>query len=311
MSLLWLPWYKGKLFGGLNMKNEDVKKGLVVITTVLKEEDPKCFYRFNEGRVPGAAGVIVEPISGGQDENLWLVCHTQGEEGAVYDASEFEPIYSEKGIELETYFSECFVSNECCICGKSPTVASVSFWLAFGLGTHKVVYFCENHFNHVDILKGLGGALVKKALDIEKGMIYRKELPREKSSYLVAIRAVDYDHLGCPHCSYQHPDVNFTPGTISLVWCEKCGMPYAVFADGVRKRSAMVEMLFGYNARAVLKDCPCEDHYFTHWTRVFQCRECSQRYPSDREGTICNTCGGKIVRSKVERESKGAVKNCA
>lgn len=293
------------------MENGKVRKGLVVITTVLKEEDPRCFYRYVDARVPGVAGAVVGPVSGGEGENLWLVCHTQGKEGAAYDASEFEPLYGEKGVELETYFSECFISNECCICGKSPTVGSVSFWLSLGLATHEVAYFCEKHFNHIDILKGFGGALIKRAHGIEEGMIWRKELPKKESSYLVAIRAVDYDHLGCPHCSYQRPDVNFARDTISLVWCEKCGMPYVVFADGVEKKSTMVEMPSGGKTRAVLKDCPCEDHYLDHWTRVFQCKECSQKYPSDREGTICDTCGGKIVRSKAERESEGAVKNCA
>lgn len=298
------------------MKNEDVKPGLVVITTVLKEEDPNCFYQFLEGRVPGVAGVVSKPVPGEKGQNLWLVVHTQGEEGAAYDSSEFEPFWTEGIVDLHSYFVKDVASNECCICGKSPTFGVASLFLSFQLGTHELVHFCEKHLNHVDVLRGIGTALTNRAASIANGITWKRDVLKEgtpegkKPSYLVAIRAVDYDHFGCPFCCHQRPDVEFVRDTISLVWCPKCAMPYAVFADGVKKRSAMVEMLFGHKARAVLQERSCDDRYPFDWVRVFQCLKCSHRYPSDREGTDCDICGGKIRRSKVDRESKGAVDDC-
>jgi len=291
-------------FGG-TMKDDEVEKGLMVITTELCKEDPDCLVQAHiDARRPGKAGIV----SGRAETNDfcegggWLVNHNRGGDVAVYMPTEFKPLFMKGRIEMNAHIHGSFISNGCSICGESPSVATASFCLSFVLCTQILVHFCEDHLNDADVVKGMSIVLAEKARQIEIGVTWRDILEKkrardEKMFGLMAIRAIDYGQCGCPHCGYQHPDVEFVAGTISYKLCEKCGLPYVVFADGVKKMSAMVEMPSGSKTRATLRGHPLRVEpppYGSPWSRVFSCVSCHQKYPSDREGTTCDKCNAEV-----------------
>ena len=286
----------------------------MVITTKLLESDPDCLQKYIDPRRPCEIGVVSGPAN--YHSGAWLVNHNQGNDIAAYMPAEIEPFVVGEGIEIEAYASSDLISNECCLCGKSPTILTVSFWLCFRLGTHILVHFCEEHMNHVDILKGVSKVLAEEAGSIERGPTWQEIVEKEKNRRemelgMIAIRAVDYDQAGCPHCSYQHPDVDFAPNTISYKFCEKCNRPYVVFADGVEKKSAIVELPSGGKTRATLRSLNIEQPYSTPWKRVFKCVGCNKEYPSDRIGTKCDNCDSPVKEFAVpyRNEKRGVIKD--
>lgn len=293
------------------MKKSDLKEGLVVITTNLSERDPNCLKRYVDARRPCAVGILCRPAD--YYSGAWLVNHNRGNDIAAYMPTEIEPFVVGDGIEVEAHASSSFMSNECSICGKRPTLLTVSFWLCFRLGTHILVYFCEEHMNHVDILKGVSKALAEKAGGIEKGPTWQNIVEEEKKRQqmelgVIAIRAVDYDQAGCPHCSYQRPDVTFVPNTISYRFCEKCNQLYVVFADGIEKKSVIVELPSG-KVRATLRPLNIEQIYNTPWKRTFKCTECNKEYPSDRRETKCDDCDSLVKEFAAPyRNERGVTK---
>jgi hypothetical protein len=293
------------------MENDEVKEGLMVITTELLNDDPDYFKGNVDARRPGKVGEVSRQVMIG-DKKAWLINHNRGDDIAVYMSGEFEPYLREDKVQMETYISSGFISNECIMCKESPTVATVSFFLSFYLGTHILVHFCEKHMNHVDVLKGVSKALAKVAGDIEMGVTWKEKISKEKSYGLIAIRPIDYDQFGCPHCCYQLPSVEFAPDSVVYVLCEKCNLPYVVFADGVTKKSTMVEVPNENKVRATLQDHPkrgSSKYGLSPYKRIFRCgnENCQKLYPSDRHETKCDVCGDKVKLILVPNKKPDAV----
>lgn len=288
----------------------------MVVTTELLPEDPDCPQNFVDGRRPGKVGMVYERIMTNNGK-VWLISHNYRGDATAYVSAELEPFLTKSNIRVETYFFKGFMANECSICGKKPTVVAISFWLSFRLGTHKLIHFCEDHTNDVDVLEGVGKALLITAKDMKIGttwqdVLKKDKIQREKISGLIAIRADDYDQFGCPHCGYQLPGVEFTPNSIVYVLCGKCNLAYAVFADGVTKKSTMVEVPNENKVRATLQEHPKREFskYGTSpYRRIFRCgnENCQKLYPSDRHETKCDDCDGKVNLILVPNKKPDAV----
>lgn len=167
------------------MKQKDVESGLIVKITKLNDKAPhgplieQCHI---DARKEGETGVVAKEIFHlGSEKNAWWIRHDRDGSLAAYAVNEFEPFHERERIQLEAYIDVSGpVANECIICGKSRSVAIVSFWLSYHLGTHILVPFCTDHLNDVDILRGVGKALLDQANSIENGRTWKEMLERNK-----------------------------------------------------------------------------------------------------------------------------------
>jgi hypothetical protein len=166
------------------MKQKCVKSGLIVKITKLGNapHGPLIEQSHLDSRKEGETGVVASQILHlGSEEDAWWIRHDRGGELAPYAVSEFEPFHEREKIQLEAYISVSGpVQNECIICGKPRSVGIVSFWLSHLLGIHIIVPFCTEHLNDVDILKGVGKALLLRADEIEKGVTWREIKEKNK-----------------------------------------------------------------------------------------------------------------------------------
>jgi hypothetical protein len=166
------------------MKQEDVKSGLIVKITKLNKapHGPLIEQCHIDARKEGETGVAIKgTFQYGSEENAWLIRHDRDGCLAAYAIEEFEPFHERERIQLEAFIDVSGpVRNECIICGRSQSVAIVSFWLSYHLGTHILVPFCTDHLNDVDILNGVGKALLSQADNIECGPTWKEILERNK-----------------------------------------------------------------------------------------------------------------------------------
>jgi hypothetical protein len=167
--------------GGEEMKNSEVEGTLIVKIIKLGNILPDGYFiepRHTDARKEGETGVVFSQVQTFNQGDAWFVIHDRDGRVGVYFATEFEPFSERAKIEVEAYITttDSRTRNECIICGKDRCVAIVSFWLSVRLGIHILVPFCVDHLNDVDILKGVGKALLKEAEQIEKGVTWRKIL---------------------------------------------------------------------------------------------------------------------------------------
>ena len=166
------------------MEQRYVKSGLIVKITKLNDKAPhgplieQCYI---DARKEGETGVAIKgTFQFGSEEDAWLIRHDRDGEIAAYAVSEFEPFHERERIQLEAFIDVSGpVRNECIICGKQ-SIAIVSFWLSYQLGTHILIPFCTDHLNDVDILKGVGKVLLSKSDSIENGSTWKEILERNK-----------------------------------------------------------------------------------------------------------------------------------
>ena len=166
------------------MKQRYVKSGLIVKITKLGSapHGPLIEQCHIDARKEGETGVVASQIFHlSSEENAWWVRHDRDGKLAAYAVSEFEPFHERERIQLEAYIDVSGpVQNQCIICGKPRTVAIVSFWLSYHLGTHILIPLCTDHLNDVDILRGVGKALLSQADSIERGPTWREINERNK-----------------------------------------------------------------------------------------------------------------------------------
>jgi hypothetical protein len=160
------------------MKQKDVESGLIVKIIKLDKapHGPLIEQCHIDARKEGETGVVAKEIFHlGSEGNAWWIIHDRDGSLAAYKVGEFEPFHEREKIQLEAYIDVSGpVGNECIICGKRRSVAIVSFWLSYHFGTHILVPFCTDHLNDVDILNGVGKALLSQADSLERSIAWQK-----------------------------------------------------------------------------------------------------------------------------------------
>ena len=93
-------------------------------------------------------------------------------------------------IEIECYIiysPEFPVSNKCTLCGKTPSVGPVSFFLNGHVASHILIHLCAEDWNDVGILKAISKALAERATEIENSPTWKEIVSKKNTACVCSV----------------------------------------------------------------------------------------------------------------------------